>query len=256
MATKRKKNGIPPSGLPTIPNIIYGQSAPRFGKSFGKSLVSAYEETRRRNRGGVSTKGKLPLGSTHTMISGNRGAGKSYIGILESIIHTQKGISQNNETTKEESSSHPFDEGSIYLPPISSLLPITEFTQYPPKASTGETYKYGGEINYDYPWGAISNPVVTAPVSSKKQEFDPEQHKGKFCAVATINHYGAEHKGILFVKKCGHWKICGFNGDQLGGGTAGSFERDLKNGSLKITVHTVLYDEDAVTWDEEELDIV
>jgi hypothetical protein len=95
---------------------------------------------------------------------------------------------------------------------------------------------------------------------SKKEEFNPEDHKGRFCAVVTILIDSAgvsvEHNGVLFVKKCGHWKLLDFNGNKLAGGTAGSFEGDVKKGRLKIDVHRVLFDADAPVIEETDLEII
>lgn len=89
-------------------------------------------------------------------------------------------------------------------------------------------------------------PPQQKPVS-KKQEFTADDWRGKFCALCTITFKeGIEHKGILFVKKCGHWKLLEFNGSKIAGGTAGSFETELKKGRMKIEVHKTLYDADYV----------
>jgi hypothetical protein len=85
-------------------------------------------------------------------------------------------------------------------------------------------------------------PNQETPQESKKQEFTAEDWKGKFCAVATITHNGVIYRGVLFVRKCGHWKLLDFNGNRLTGGTSGSFDGLLEKGQLKVEVHSVIYD--------------
>jgi hypothetical protein len=64
--------------------------------------------------------------------------------------------------------------------------------------------------------------------------------------VCNITYNGVEHTGVLFVKKCGHWKLLEFNGTKLTGGTVGSFDKLIKDGSLKIMVHHTIFDADRV----------
>jgi len=96
------------------------------------------------------------------------------------------------------------------------------------------------------PQQIVDGTVPEQKPKSKKQEFSPEDHKGKFCAVATVTithgDITIEHTGVLFVKKCGHWKLMEFNGDKLGGGNAGSYEGDIRKGRMKIEIHKTLYD--------------
>lgn len=97
-----------------------------------------------------------------------------------------------------------------------------------------------------YPFAPAENVYQNPSVITKKQEFNPDDHRGKFCAVCTITYMGIDHTGVLFVKKCGHWKLCEFNGNKLAGGNAGSFDKEIKNGSLKIMVLHTIYDADRV----------
>jgi len=84
----------------------------------------------------------------------------------------------------------------------------------------------------------------STPQQPVKQQFNPDDHKGKFCAHVTLTYHDVEHTGILFVKQCGHWKLMEYNGNKLAGGTSGSFDALCKNGTLKITVLQVLFDAD------------
>lgn len=77
-----------------------------------------------------------------------------------------------------------------------------------------------------------------------KEQFNPDDHRGKFCAHVTAIYKGVELTGILFVKQCGHWKILEYNGNKRAGGTSGSFEAECKKGTLQITVLHVLFDAD------------
>ena len=83
-----------------------------------------------------------------------------------------------------------------------------------------------------------------SPEPTKKQQFNPDDHRGKFCAHVAATHNGVEITGILFVKQCGHWKILEYNGNKRAGGTSGSFDAECKKGTLKITILHVLYDVD------------
>jgi hypothetical protein len=105
------------------------------------------------------------------------------------------------------------------------------------------------DVYAPYQWGnstypsnipSISNPSVPPA----KQQFNPEDHQGKYCAHVHLTYHGVEHTGILFVKKCGHWKLLEYNGAKIAGGNSGSFEAECKKGILKIEVIHVLYDAD------------
>ena len=106
------------------------------------------------------------------------------------------------------------------------------------------------DVYAPYEWGTgtaypTQTPTIAYPsVAPVKQQFNPEDHQGKYCAHVTLTYHGVEHTGILFVKKCGHWKLLEYNGAKLAGGNSGSFEAECKKGVLKITVLHVLYDAD------------
>jgi hypothetical protein len=125
---------------------------------------------------------------------------------------------------------------------------------YQPQPQTNKQSSSGWWDNqqapWQYQWDTVPNTNTYPPTSiqqtpqkeePKKQVFKPEDYKGKFCAIVTLTHHGVEHHGVLFVKKCGHWGLRGFNGSKLSGGGSGSFEAELKKGTLKITVHQTIY---------------
>jgi hypothetical protein len=93
---------------------------------------------------------------------------------------------------------------------------------------------------------------------AKKQEYTAEEFKGRFCAVVTITckRVDTPYTGVIFVKKCGHWKLMDFNGNKLVGGKAGSFEEQLRSGQIKIEIHKTLYDAEPPKLDNMDLEIV
>lgn len=130
--------------------------------------------------------------------------------------------------------------------------------QYPPNWWDNQQapYYYQWENTPNtYPYPSQTQQIPVKQEEKKKQEFKPEDHKGKFCAIVTLTHHGIERRGILFVKKCGHWKLCEYNGDKIAGGTAGSFENELKEGTLKITVHQTIYTDAPQETSEDDLEI-
>jgi hypothetical protein len=134
---------------------------------------------------------------------------------------------------------------------------------YQPTTNQYPNWGQQQQAPYYYQWDTTPNsyPISSAPQQTpqkeepKKQEFKPEDYKGKFCAIVTLEHHGKEHRGVLFVKKCGHWKLCGYNGGKLAGGTSGSFETELKAGTLKITVHQTIYTDAPPETSENDLEI-
>jgi hypothetical protein len=114
---------------------------------------------------------------------------------------------------------------SIDPQPMSSLLPTTSGSS-------------GGYLNSAGDWQQPNNPLIsqdsytqrtyqgwyypngitttdrTSPVippqtqeEPRKPKYTSEQLKGKFVAYATIRLNDVEHTGILFVRKCGAWKL-------------------------------------------------
>jgi hypothetical protein len=132
-----------------------------------------------------------------------------------------------------------------------SYMPTSQQPPWSNQPASQQTGYWSQQPNWLNPSGTIPQQIVNDTVpeqkpKSKKQEFSPEDHKGKFCAVATVTtthgDITIEHTGVLFVKKCGHWKLMEFNGDKLGGGNAGSFEGDIRKGRMKIEIHKTIYD--------------
>jgi hypothetical protein len=179
--------------------------------------------------------------SDSKFIIGGKGAGKS----VSSLNAFQTVASY----TPSSLAPHPFSNPSTPLPNQSGSGGI---------GGSGQTIT-GTPISISKstqnPWSETK-----PPATAKKEVFDPEQHRGKFCAAVTIvtNDAGirAEHTGVLFVRKCGHWKLCGYNGDKLAGGSVGSFEELTKSGRLVVTIHSVIYDDDRIKLDEGDLEIV
>jgi hypothetical protein len=142
------------------------------------------------------------------------------------------------------------DGGGSYIPtsqqPPWSNQPASQQTGYWSQSTQPDWLHPSGTI----PQQIVNDTVPEQKPKSKKQEFSVEDHRGKFCAVATVTtthgDITIEHTGVLFVKKCGHWKLMEFNGDKLGGGNAGSFEGDIRKGRMKIEVHKILYDAEYV----------
>lgn len=91
----------------------------------------------------------------------------------------------------------------------------------------------------------------TFPKQKSKVEYSPEQIKGRFCAHVIATTGDATHTGLLFVKKCGAWKILEYNGNKLVGGGIGSFEDMLKSGELKLVIINTIYDADRVEQNDE-----
>jgi len=157
-----------------------------------------------------------------------------------------------------------------YVNPATMILSASELSNiFNPQTASGQTYTptTGSSTTGYYPpqeyWGGGGWQVGGSgqsgpkqePEPPKKQEFNPDDHKGKFCAVADIIFMGISHTGVLFVKKCGHWKLLDFNGNKLAGGTAGSFDGLIKKGQLNVTVQKTLYDVNNVPHPQKELDI-
>jgi hypothetical protein len=78
------------------------------------------------------------------------------------------------------------------------------------------------------------------PNKKKKQEpkYTQEEMKGKFVAYATIIVDGIEHTGVLFVRKCGAWKLfdC-ISMVRVAGGSQGSVLPEHK-------IHYYIYSEE------------
>jgi len=71
-------------------------------------------------------------------------------------------------------------------------------------------------------------------------------YKGKYCAHVEIalqeNDYKKE-RGILFVKRCGIWKICGYNGDVIIQNAQVSLNEMIELGAIKLCVLDQLFQE-------------
>lgn len=146
-------------------------------------------------------------------------------------------------------------EYSTTTTPISSLPPKEYFSPL-----SGESYYYPQQQPPDpsssgwIPYGTGSNIPQTFPwtmTSVKPKEHNPEEIKGVFCAYVIAKVGDAQHTGVLFVKKCGFWKILEHNGHKVAGGGAGTFEDMVRSGELKLTVILTIYDADSIEETEE-----
>ena len=187
-----------------------------------------------------------------TTILGGKGQGKSYLSLMAAELI--KGI---RSTTEPEVAVITDEEMKELNKPARQYF-ATANTFVGNGGSSGSytpisPQPYQPSYEYDTPhWNhsPVTTPILN--IESKKQEFSPEDYRSKFCAVVTITFIDEsisnplEHTGVLFVRKCGHWKLCDYSGNKLAGGTAGSFERDLEKGRMKIEVHKMLYDADYV----------
>jgi hypothetical protein len=88
-----------------------------------------------------------------------------------------------------------------------------------------------------------------------KPNYKPEELHGRFCAYVIATIGDKEYTGILFVKKCGYWKILEYNGHKLVGGGAGTFEDMLRSGELKLSVILTIYDADRIEKNGDEMDL-
>lgn len=194
---------------------------------------------------------------------------KKSLDFFKQII--EKGLEERNRRTLEEAQQHmdiiastptestPLRISGAYFPETdvyaqagggggsggyyTNLIPTTSNQ---PASSSGWWGQQPVPGGFEPSEGSVGITVQEKPIS-KKREFTADDWRGKFCALCTITFKeGIEQKGILFVKKCGHWKLLEFNGSKIAGGTAGSFETELKKGRMKIEVHKTLYNADYI----------
>ena len=92
--------------------------------------------------------------------------------------------------------------------------------------------------------GGIYNPPT--PQVEKKPEYKPEDFHGRFCAYVLATVGDKQYTGVLFVKRCGSWKLLEYNGHKVAGGGVGTFEDMLRSGDLKLTVILTIYDADRI----------
>jgi hypothetical protein len=247
MATRKRK----------IPGITAGELPPTY---FDFIRYKAEKENAARNNGLFATiLGGKGSGKSQHSLTIKQQMEKRMLEIAYDQAHqpevaeiTDKELAELHAGITEEHGDIPAQGKEKEYPQFSAqnrqtLIPISNYISAQGRTQwegirEGVTY-YPETRSYQYT-------TPTEKQEPKKQEFSPEDLKGKFCAVvtATFSSGGVtfEHTGVLFVKKCGHWKLMDFNGDKLGGGTAGSFEGNIEKGKMKIEVHKIIYDADKI----------
>ena len=118
--------------------------------------------------------------------------------------------------------------------------------------SMGSTIRIEDPLNIEKPvWfdsvftqnGTSVKPKKTVKKRTvKKKVVDMDGFHGKYCALVELTLNSVKHKGVLFVRKCGHWKLLDFAGNRIAGGSEGSYDNQIKDGSLKIKILTVIHD--------------
>jgi hypothetical protein len=85
-------------------------------------------------------------------------------------------------------------------------------------------------------YGGSISPLVT-PLK-EKPKHDPKEMMGKMVAFATVRVQGIEHTGVLFVRRCGAWKLIDCRTmNRVAGGSEHSPLPD-------VTIHYIIYAEE------------
>jgi hypothetical protein len=119
--------------------------------------------------------------------------------------------------------------GYYYNPPYSQ-------PQYIPITATPNTDALPQQQYY--PWGlGVGQPSVTIQPTFPKTKYDPEGFRGRFIAFVTYappEQAGETKSGLLFVRKCGSWKLIEpVSFLKVASGSEGSYD----NHSQYFTVH-------------------
>lgn len=109
------------------------------------------------------------------------------------------------KTTSNQNTSTGNSSSSWTAPNTNGSIPhLSQQYQNPYMPSSNDWYEPTG-INY--PYGVSSTPISSTPPQTQKPKHDPKELAGKTVAFATVRVQGIEHTGVLFVRRCGAWKL-------------------------------------------------
>jgi hypothetical protein len=130
-----------------------------------------------------------------------------------------------SKTTSYQNTSTGNNTGSWTVPDTNGSLPYTAPYQNPYVPTTNE---------FPHQW-------QTYPFSSPQKEkpkHDPKELMGKMVAYATVRMQGIEHTGVLFVRRCGAWKL--IDCISMNKVASGSEKAPLPD----VTIHYIIYTEE------------
>ena len=136
---------------------------------------------------------------------GSKGEGKtqSSIPFAKDIISNVPTLPQSNlptipRTTSYQHTNTGDNTGSWTAP--NTNQPYTSQPYYPYVPTRTGSIPYGWEQGYGQPF----TPTTT---QKEKPKHDPKELAGKMVAYASVRVQGIEHTGVLFVRRCGAWKL-------------------------------------------------
>jgi len=117
----------------------------------------------------------------------------------------------------------------------STLLPQRN-TSWPPQQYPQSPWGYGSlDIPDTWKDGYTTGYIKPKTTPNKLNKYSVEELKGKLVAYATIKYAGLEQTGILFVRKCGAWKL--IECSSMTKVASGSQDTPLPD----LTIHYIIY---------------
>jgi hypothetical protein len=219
----------------------------------------------------MSIKKSKPSDNWDTLIIGGKGSGKSYASLVSAYLSSKQMLDDDNTTPEEKSEikkslyklvSDEFKQYSGNLSERYSNGTSEELTS-PYRTTSDNTGEwvpttprnpwsndpqgqvpwsdppYGQQSGWQYnQWGTkLPEEKEKKEVVKEKPKHSPEELKGKLVAFATIRVDGIEHRGILFVRKCGAWKLIEFT--TMNKVASGGKDSPMPD----VTVHYIIYSE-------------
>jgi hypothetical protein len=169
-------------------------------------------------------------------VFGMKGEGKtaSTIPFAKDII-SQFANPVSKKTSFQQTSNTGDNAGSWTVPNTSQ--PFTSQPYQNPYIPSITTYPYGRQQG----WYGSPIQIQQQKPLQEKPKHDPKELAGKMVAYATVRVQGIEHTGVLFVRRCGAWKLIDCR--TMNKAASGSEKSPLPD----VTIHYIIYAEETDT---------